>query len=211
MAFCNSCGATLDPGAKFCAKCGAAIAGAPAAPAATAAPAAPSKGTNAVKIILIVLAVIIGLGIIGTVTATFIGLRIAKHTRVTQDGKHVKVETPMGTVESSENAEEAARNIGVDVYPGAQIMQSDAANVNLPGMHTVAVNFQTDDPPEKVADFYKGQLPHANVNVSDDKHYTIVSTRNKNLITVNIGPEDGKTVINIASVSGHAAAGSESD
>jgi hypothetical protein len=90
-------------------------------------------------------------------------------------------------------------------------MQNDAANVNVAGMHTVAVNLQTDDPPEKVAEFYKSQLPHANVNVSDDKHYTIVSTRNKNLVTVNIGPEDGKTVINIASVSGKAAAGTESN
>ena len=186
------------------------IAGAPAVPA-TVATTTPAKGNDAVKIILIVVAIIVGLGVIGSVTATLIGLRIARHTHVSGDGKHVKVETPMGTVESSENAEDALRNIGVDVYPGAQVMQNNAANVNLPGMHTVAVNLQTDDPPEKVADFYKSQLPHANVNVSDDKHYTIVSTRDKNLITVNIGPEDGKTVINIATVSGKAAAGAESN
>ncbi len=210
MAFCNSCGATLDPAAKFCAKCGAVIAGAPVTSPVATAP-APPQGNNAVKIILIVVAVIVGLGIIGSVTATFIGLRIARHTHVTQDGKHVKVETPMGTVESSENADDAVKNIGMDVYPGAQVMQNNAANVNVAGMHTVTVNLQTDDPPEKVAEFYKSQLPHANVNVSDDKHYTIVSTHNKNLITVNIGPEDGKTVINIASVSGNAAAGAESN
>jgi hypothetical protein len=210
MAFCNSCGATLDPGAKFCAKCGAVISGTPAAPSVSPAPVTP-QGNNTVKIILIVAAIIVGLGILGSVAATFIGLRIARHTHVTQDGKHVKVETPMGTVESSENAEDAVRNIGVDVYPGAQVLQNDAANVNVAGMHTVAVNLQTDDPPEKVAEFYKSQLPHANVNVSDDKHYTIVSTRNKNLVTVNIGPEDGKTVINIATVSGKAAAGADSN
>jgi hypothetical protein len=99
----------------------------------------------------------------------------------------------------------------VDVYPGAQVMQNNAANVNVPGMHTVAVNLETDDPPEKVAEFYRSQLPHANVNVSDDKHYTIVSTRDKNLITVSIGPEDGKTMINIATVSGKAAAGTDSN
>ena len=210
MAFCNSCGANLDPSSKFCAKCGAVIAGAPAA-APVGAPVTSAQSSNTVKIILIVVAVIVGLGIIGSVTATLIGMRIARNTHVSSDGKHVKVETPMGTVESSENADEAVRNIGVEVYPGAQVMQSDAANVNLPGMHTVAVNLQTDDPPEKVADFYKSQLPHANVNVSDDKHYTIVSTRNKDLVTVNIAPENGKTTINIASVSGKAAAGTESN
>lgn len=210
MAFCNSCGGALEPGAQFCSKCGAAVAGASGVTP-IAGPPATRKSNDAVKVILIVVAVIVGLGVIGSVTATLIGLRIARHTHVTEDGKHVKVETPMGTVESSENAEDAVHNIGVDVYPGAQVMQSDAANVNLPGMHTVAVNFQTDDPPEKVAEFYRAQLPHANVNVSDDKHYTIVSTRDKNLITVNIGPENGKTVINVATVSGKAAAGTESN
>lgn len=210
MAFCNSCGANLEPGAKFCAKCGAVIAGVPAvAPVST--PTASTQSSNTVKVILIVVVGIVALGILGSVAATLIGLRIARHTHVSGDGKHVKVETPMGTVESSENAEDAVRNIGVNVYPGAQIMQNDAANVNLPGMHTVAVSLETDDAPEKVAEFYKSQLPHANVNVSDDKHYTIVSTREKNLITVNIDPENGKTVINIATVSGKAAAGAESN
>lgn len=210
MAFCNSCGANLDPAARFCAKCGAVIAGTPATPpAATVTPS--TQSSNTVKIILIVIAAIVGLGIIGSVTATLIGLRIAHHTHVSGDGKHVKVDTPMGTVESSENAEDAVKNIGVGLYPGAHVMENDAANVNLPGMHTVSVNLETDDPPEKVADFYRSELPHANVNVSDDKHYTIVSTRDKNLITVNIGPEDGKTVINIATVSGKAAAGTESN
>jgi hypothetical protein len=210
MAFCNSCGANIETGAKFCAKCGAVIAGAPTVnpsnPIAT-----PAQSNSTVKIILIVVLGIVGLGILGSVAATLIGLRIARNTHVSSDGKHVKVETPMGTVESSENADDALRNIGVDVYPGAQVMQNNAANVNVPGMHTVAVNLETDDPPEKVAEFYRSQLPHANVNVSDDKHYTIVSTRDKNLITVSIGPEDGKTMINIATVSGKAAAGADSN
>lgn len=210
MAFCNSCGANIESGAKFCAKCGAVITGGPAVAPATIST-APAQSSNTVKIVLIVVLGIVGLGILGSVAATLIGLRVARHTHVSGDGKHVKVDTPMGTVESSENAEDAVKNIGVGLYPGAQVMQNDAANVNLPGMRTVAVNLETDDPPEKVADFYRSQLPHANVNVSDDKHYTIVSTRDKNLITVNIGPEDGKTVINIATVSGKAAAGTESN
>lgn len=42
MAFCNTCGAQLEEGAKFCTTCGATIAQeAPVAPAAPAAPAAP--------------------------------------------------------------------------------------------------------------------------------------------------------------------------
>ena len=60
MAFCNACGATVEPGAKFCPKCGAAV---PAAAVASTAPATPAQ-SNALKIILIVVAVIIGLGIL---------------------------------------------------------------------------------------------------------------------------------------------------
>ena len=66
MAFCNSCGATLDSGAKFCNKCGTTQPGAAAAsvtPAGTA-PASTQKSGSALKIILIVVAVIVVLGIL---------------------------------------------------------------------------------------------------------------------------------------------------
>ena len=114
MAFCNACGATVEPGAKFCPKCGAAV---PAAAVAST-PATPAQ-SNAVKVILIVVAIVVGLSILGIGTATFIGWRIARHTRVAQDGDRVRVETPFGTVESNNNPDETARNLGIDIYPGA--------------------------------------------------------------------------------------------
>ena len=89
MAFCNACGATLDGGAKFCTKCGATQPGgkvssatpssAPAAAPLTTAP----KNNNALKIILIVVAVIVGLGIIGIATVSFIGYRFAHRSPAT--------------------------------------------------------------------------------------------------------------------------------
>ena len=77
-------------------------------------------------------------------------------------------------------------------------------------MHTVAAEFETDDPPERVADFYKKRLPHANIAVSDEKQYTIISHDKKNMFTINIEPQEGKTLIHIANVSGNAVAGGES-
>jgi hypothetical protein len=205
MAFCNACGATIEPGAKFCPKCGGAV---PAAAASTT-PATAAQG-NALKVILIVVAVVVGLCILGVGTATFIGWRIARHTRVENNGGKVRVETPFGTVESTDNSDDAARNLGIDVYPGARARKGSAANVTMGAMQTVAAEFETDDPPERVADFYKKRLPHANIAVSDEKQYTIISHDKKNMFTINIEPQEGKTLIHIANVSGNAVAGGES-
>jgi hypothetical protein len=205
MAFCNACGGTVEPGAKFCPKCGAAV---PAAAVASA-PATPAQ-SNALKVILIVVAIVVGLSILAIGTATFIGWRVARHTRVEQNGGKVRVETPFGTVESNDNSDEAARNLGIDIYPGARARKSSAANVTMGAMHTVAAEFETDDPPERVADFYKRKLPHANIAVSDEKQYTIISHDKKNMFTINIEPQDGKTLIHIANISGNAVAGGES-
>jgi len=205
MAFCNACGATVEPGAKFCPKCGAAV---PAAAVAST-PATPAQ-SNAVKVILIVVAIVVGLFILGIGTATFIGWRIARHTRVEQDRGKVRVETPFGTVESTDDSDEAARNLGIDVYPGARALKGNAANVTMGSMHTVAAEFETDDPPERVAEFYKKKLPHANIAVSDSKHYTIISHDKKNMFTINIEPQEDKTLIHVANISGNAVAGGES-
>jgi hypothetical protein len=223
MAFCNACGTNLQPDARFCPKCGATVPAttsrpvastapmaSPAVPAAT--PVTMGKPNQAVKIILIVVAVLVGLGILGTIAATYVGLKIARHTKVEEHDGNVRVQTPFGSVESSQDADHAIRDMGIDAYPGAEAIEKSAANVNIGGMHTVSVQMQTDDPPAKVAQFYQQQLPNANVNISDNDRYTIVSNKRHNLVTVNIEPQDGKTMIHIASVTGKGVdAHTESD
>ena len=206
MAFCNACGATVEPGAKFCPKCGAAV---PAAAVASTTPATAPQ-SNALKIILIVVAVIVGLGILSMGAIGLFVHRAVRQSHIESDGGKVRVETPYGTVESNDNSDEAARNLGIDVYPGARARKGSAASVTMGSMHTVAADFETDDPPERVADFYKKRLPHANIAVSDEKQYTIISTDKKNMFTISIEPQEGKTLIHIANVSGKAVAGAES-
>jgi hypothetical protein len=204
MAFCNSCGGTTESGAKFCAKCGGAVP-AGAATAAPAPPAAPQSSGSGLKIVLIVVGVLVVLFIAGAATTAFIGLRIARGTHVQDKNGNVKVETPFGTVESTTNVEDAARNLGVDVYPGATAMKGNAANVNFGSLHSVAAEFETSDTPDKVADFYKSKLPSANLVSAEGDHYSIISTDKKNMITISIEPQDGKTRIHIANVSGKPA------
>jgi hypothetical protein len=210
MAFCNSCGASLDPGAKFCTTCGAAVpGGAPAAAVPATAPSTPGSSGSGMRIILIVVAVIIGFAILGLAATGFIAWKVARGTRIQQRGDKVRVESPFGTVEANNNPEEAARRLGVDIYPGARAVSSGAGSVNVGGMKTVAAEFETDDPAQKVAWFYRDRFPHATVSESQADHYAIVSTTSRGLTTVTVEPQQGKTHIHIAVVSNKGAVSEE--
>ena len=212
MAFCNSCGATLDTGAKFCNKCGTTQPGGAAAsvtPVLT--PASPQKSSSALKIILIVVAVIVVLGILAIGTVSFIGYRIAKRSRIHNENGNVRVETPFGTMNTSTDPDEAARNLGIDLYPGAEVVKGTTSNMTMGAMHTATADFETGDPVSAVGEFYKSRLPSANVVSSSGDRYAIISTDKKNMLTINIEPKDGKTRIHIARVSGKMINGGDSD
>ena len=159
MAFCNSCGSTLNDGAQFCSKCRTPV-GAPAAAAPIPAPT--RAGNNALKTVLIVIAVIVGLGILGVAAAGWVAYHFAKGTHVSQNGNQVKVETPFGVVETSKDADQAAHNLGVDIYPGAEVRQEGAAVANVGSIRTVTASFTSDDSADKVCTFYKSKLPARN-------------------------------------------------
>jgi len=217
MAFCNSCGATLDGGAKFCIKCGATqpvgnVSSGLSSPAPIGVPlAAPPKNNNALKIILIVVAVVVGLGILGIAAVSFIGYRIASHTRVRNQNGNVRVETPFGTVQSTTDPDEAASDLGVDLYPGAEVIKGTTSKMNMGNMHTATADFESSDSPSTVADFYKSKVPGANVISSESDHYSIISTDKKTMLTINIEPKNGKTRIHIAKVSGKIINGGDSN
>jgi flagellar basal body-associated protein FliL len=209
MAFCNSCGATLTPGTKFCNKCGTLQAVGTATPApftpalaASPAPIQPTTGgSSALKIILIVIAVIVVIGIVGVATIGFIGYRIAKNAHVTQNGDNVKVETPFGSVESSKDPEQAAKELGIDIYPGAELRKNGAQSASFGNIHTVTANFDSDDSSDKVCAFYKAKFPGARVSSSDPSRCTIVSNDQKNMVTINVEPKGDATKFQISSVS----------
>jgi hypothetical protein len=203
MAFCNSCGATLDAGTKFCNKCGAAVV-APVAPVAPAAAGAPAKqGSSALKILLIVVAVMVGLGILGAGAVGFLAYKFAKSSRIEQKEGKVSIKSPILNMESSDDPEQIVRDLGLAVYPGARPVKQGSASVTIAGMNTVTAVLESDDPASQVADFYREQLPDANVSSGEGNHYTIVKAndKDKEWTTVNIqGNDDGKTHIQISRV-----------
>jgi len=210
MAFCNSCGATLNAGTKFCNKCGAAVPAGPTAPGAALSPLPPAPpastgGSSALKIILIVIAIIIGLGILSVGAFSFFVYRVAKNAHVTQEGDHVKVDTPFGTVETSKDPAQAAKDLGVDLYPGAQAQKTGSANITFGNVHTVTASFESSDPVDKICDFYESRLPNA-TKTSDPNHCGIVSSdQNKNMVTVNVQSDGTTSKIQIASVTRKAS------
>jgi len=201
MAFCNSCGATLSPGTTFCNKCGAVVSGGVPTPPVTPPAAAPTGGSSALKIILIVVAVIVGIGILGVVSVSYFVYHGVKSAHVRQEGNHVKVETPFGNVETSQDPQQAAKDLGIDLYPGASVQKNGASSATFGSIHTVTANFESSDPVDKVCAFYKSRFPNAMATTSDQNRCTIVSNDQKNMVTINIEPNGDASKFQITNVS----------
>lgn len=215
MAFCTSCGATLEGTGKYCTKCGAPVAGAgssaptgglaaaavkpaPVAPVTTA----PPSGGGALKAILIVVAIIIGIIVLGGAVIGFGVWRIASRSHVEAGKNGARIETPFGTVESNNDSSAALRKLGIDVYPGARPLPGGAA-VSMGSMSTVTAQFETPDSPDLVEAFYKARFPRSNINVSDENQKTMVFvTPEKGMMNIVIEPQGNMTHITISNVAG---------
>ena len=78
----------------------------------------------------------------------------------------VDISTPVGGIHVDENAD--ARDTGLAVYPGARPKpktddgDKKSANVNMSafgyGLKVVALEYESDDPPDKIIAFYQNQL-----------------------------------------------------
>jgi zinc-ribbon domain len=212
MAFCNSCGATLTEGAGFCSQCGTPVAAPPRRSTASAgsAPATPAPtGSSGLKTLLIVVGAIALIGIFSIVALTFVGLHIARRTRVTRDGEHVRVETPFGRVEASKDPEQAAKNLGVDIYPGADLQNDGASTASVAGIRTTTANFESGDAADKVCGFYQSKFPNSRVSTSDRNRCTIVSDERGNMITVNVESNGDGSRFQITSVLRNAGSSSQ--
>ena len=212
MAFCNSCGANLAEGAKFCAKCGAVVSGpapsaaapsatpAAVAPAISSGPAAPRAGGSATKIILVVVAVVVIFGILGVATLAIIGVHIARRSHFSQDGNRVKIETPFANVDTSKDPDQIAKDLGVEVYPGAQPQANGSATATFGGIHTASAAFVSTDSANKVCDFYRSRFPNAMAKTSSENQCSIVSSSLGNVVTINVESSGSSTKIQISTM-----------
>ena len=78
--------------------------------------------------------------------------------------KGAEITTPFGTLRARN--EDNGKATGLAIYPGARLLkekdQDNGGNVVIDtpafGLKVVAVKYETDDPPEKVLDFYRKEL-----------------------------------------------------
>ncbi|HEY1679332.1 MAG TPA: hypothetical protein VGG04_16565 [Candidatus Sulfotelmatobacter sp.] len=98
------------------------------------------------------------------------------------EDKQVDIKTPMGSVHVSKGAD--PQDVGIVVYPGARLKESDdeggdkSANVSVSGfgygVKVAALEYESNDAPEKVVAFYQDQLKrYGNVLVCRTSHFHV--------------------------------------
>lgn len=92
------------------------------------------------------------------------GCRFDSHKNGQSD--NVKIATPFGGMQIKTNDAAVQSAIGLPEYPGATLVKKDkdngAADINMSfgsfQLRVKAASYRTDDPPEKVEDFYRKAL-----------------------------------------------------
>jgi hypothetical protein len=201
----------METGAGACPSCGKTTGATTAPKPAAAAPATaptPQKSGGALKVILLVVGGLFLLFILVSVVAVSGAYYFARKSHIEQGPQGAKVETPFGTVETSQgDSAKVAEQMGIEVYPGARALPG-AASVTLGSMHTASAVFESDDQPEKVAEFYHKQFPHATVTTTRDEdekespHTVLAFGDREKWTTVTIEGHGNGSKFTIASVSG---------
>jgi hypothetical protein len=145
--------------------------------------------------------------------------------------KKVDIETPVGGIHVSKDVD--VRDTGLPVYPGARKKEKEengeekSANVNISsglfGVRVVAIEYKSDDPPEKLISFYKDKLKKygdvlechtsghgGDVNVGmhdshdskDSKDLKCRGANNGKNIELKVGTEDNQHIVAIEPRSG---------
>ncbi len=203
MAFCTSCGATIDANAKFCTKCGATLAsgftpvagagGTAAAPA--QATQAPPNGGGALKAILIIIGVFVFVCVLAFGAIAYFGYRAAK--TIKQAAGSVQVQA----VTSGEDAKRMVEKLGIEVYPGATFKRAGGSSVAIGGLKVAGATFETSDPASQVADWYRSKYPKSMSADSEGSH-TLTFANKDSWVTIGIQEAAGKTEISISSMEG---------
>jgi len=122
--------------------------------------------------------------------------------------KKVDIETPVGSLHV--NTQVDPKDTGLEVYPGATRAEDEerkhAANLSLDsalaGLKLVAIIYRSDDPPEKLLDFYRKQLKaygevsecHGSVSFEHGKMRCTGLSNETNLVA---GTEDRHRIVSV--------------
>ena len=163
------------------------------------------------------------LGFIITLVAVLVMSACSINVKKNENGedKKVDIETPVGGLHVSKNAD--VRDTGLPVYPGARVKQKEAngeeksANVNISsglfGLKVVAIEYESDDPPEKLITYYTDKLKKygsvlechgssndddVDVNSHDSKDPNKLKCKGNNTgnkVELKVGTEDNQRIV----------------
>jgi hypothetical protein len=160
----------------------------------------------------------LGFAILGALLLPACSVNVKKEKN--GEEKQVDIKTPMGGIHVGKNVD--AQDVGIVVYPGARLKQKDSdggdksANLNISGfgygLKVVAMEYQSDDAPEKLLAYYKDQLKkygsvlechtsHFNLNTGpgSDHHsneLTCEGDRGNN-IELKVGTKENQHIVSI--------------
>jgi hypothetical protein len=156
----------------------------------------------ALSILIIIAGVIVMMSVAG-----YLFLRQI-HVRETGTGDHktVSVDTPLGRLALEPRKDLEPSSVGIPIYPGATRgtdrggadVQFDAGDYHKEFEIAVAV-YTTDDPIEKVQQYYDQKFPDWKHQSNDAQGWHIENHDGRHIKSVSVKSENGRTRITVAS------------
>ncbi len=166
----------------------------------------------------------VSLAAAGLAVALLFGCSVNVKKESNGSDKQVDISTPVGGIHVSKGADVA--DTGLAVYPGARLKPEDSgnndksANVSISGfgygLKVVALEYESDDAPEKIVAFYKDQLKkygsvlechtsgHFNVNMkysdkSSESHALTCDSGSGKNVELKVGTEENQHIVAVES------------
>jgi hypothetical protein len=129
------------------------------------------------------------------------------------NGETVQVETPIGSMRVQEHKKLDPKLIGVPVYPGAMREDTEGGAASFDfnfdsthkGFTVLAAEYATDDPIERVKEFYHRELPHWIISKGRHSNFQMEYTEEGYKRIVALSEKHGHTCIALASIGEPAA------
>lgn len=198
----------MADGAAFCTNCGAKTGAAPVGTGGAAAAPAPAsaKSSNVLKIVLIVFGVLVFLGIAGAVvTGLLIKKAVDSAVQTDASGNVTSVNLGGVKVDANKDAAKTIASLGIEVYPGATPVDESAGSVTLGPITSTHAQFTTTASMDEVFNFYKAKYPQASLFDTPEGKTLAQGSEDKEMLTIAVQTEDGKTLLNVTKVVKNAA------
>ncbi|MGH9518759.1 MAG: hypothetical protein ACRD2D_03885 [Terriglobales bacterium] len=181
MGQCTHCGAEVETGAAVCPEC--------ATP--------PPRHTRWYPGRRVVM------GLLGTIAAVALIFVLAmvyfiRHTTIVTTGKNgSRVEAPSVTVTTDANPALLAKQLGLQMYPGATDAKGAQAEMN--NSTIITVSFRTKDSARRVIGFYHVRYPDATVK-AEGKGAVLVLVSLRDTLTIKANPSGGVTEVQVSDI-----------